>query len=439
MTERAERPDHELARIDIERLLVDVGHVGVLVVAADGPVEPVVERLARQAKVFGKIFDSADGVLQEVPRRSPVGIDLAVTLEAGIFADRRQRDVAGDIEVRSTGDLPEPIVAAQAIARGPVGKARVLGIEPLNVARYVDERTDRAADDRKGIDRLGGLGVTLVHPAAAGEGQAQSGRRLCVDRQASPGETLATQMVVTGRALLPGAALTRCTGQPDLYPVGEGAADISIDLKEVEPSIARVQPGAEILGRLGGDVVDQAARRVLAEDRTLRAFQNLDPLEIEGGAAGHDRVHDRYLVDVHADRGRCRQAVLEEADAAQRVGRGVSIVARDGQARDDPDQILRSHDVADGELGRADRADRHADIVEVLRALLRRHDDVGDPSVIGLGSGHVRCRRWCRVGGRRARRGGEGLRRGLGRRRLGGALRPAGRGAGDDRRRAGHG
>ncbi len=66
-------------------------------------------------------------------------------------------------------------------------------------------------------------------------------------------------------ALLPAAAIFVAYRQAGGQGVRERAAEEPLGVHFVEPAIGQIGPGLKSPGRLGGNVVDRAARRILAE------------------------------------------------------------------------------------------------------------------------------------------------------------------------------
>src|SRR3546814_5656730 len=111
--------------------------------------------------------------------------------------------------------------------------------------------------------------------------------------------------------------------------------------------------------RLVGDVVDRAAGGILAEQNALRTFQYLNTLHVQTDPdAGQRGEAERRLVDINANRRRCRQSGIEIADATQREHRGAECRPRIGQTRDGLGQILDAADTLLDELIATDRRDR---------------------------------------------------------------------------------
>src|SRR3546814_13546771 len=62
--------------------------------------------------------------------------------------------------------------------------------------------------------------------------------------------------------------------------VTDRAGDVALDDDRVIIAVARLERAAEVEPRLLGDDADDARRRILAEQRRLRAAQHLDPFDV---------------------------------------------------------------------------------------------------------------------------------------------------------------
>ena len=139
--------------------------------------------------------------------------------------------------------------------------------------------------------------------------------------------------------------------------------------------------------RLGSDIVDRAAGRVLAEQRALRPFQNLNPLKVERSVRAQDRERQRGLIKIDANRRIDAQRAFLEADAAQGKDRGVGRACRIGKAGDDRGDILKRTDPALLKCLATDRGNRQTNLIEVLVALVCGHHDL---VLVGFDGGALR-------------------------------------------------
>src|SRR3546814_3184820 len=102
----------------------------------------------------------------------------------------------------------------------------------------------------------------------------------------------------------------------------------------------------------------------------LRTFQYLNTLHVQTDPdAGQRGEAERRLVDINANRRRCRQSGIEIADATQREHRGAECRPRIGQTRDGLGQILDAADTLLDELIATDRRNREADLVDRFSAI----------------------------------------------------------------------
>src|SRR3546814_9907340 len=96
----------------------------------------------------------------------------------------------------------------------------------------------------------------------------------------------------------------------------------------------------------------------------LRTFQYLNTLHVQTDPDAWQRGEaERRLVDINANRRRCRQSGIEIADATQREHRGAECRPRIGQTRDGLGQIL---DAADTLLDELIRSEQHTSELQSL-------------------------------------------------------------------------
>ena len=385
-----------------------------------------------------------------------IALEGRVALEVPVAGQRCERDVVGHVEidpqrgrvegvvslgglavvvqaVREVDRFPSTIDAAREVrrcasgsvhARAPVGRAVVVGRERIGrhqrPFRDVGVARDQRAQlvhlvERPETEELRHLRIAAIEEPAHREECAERVARLPQERAAHVVELLVavlgvaaiaaailSPVVVRGQsrvgrvALLPRAGIEHAPCEPGAQRLGQRPAHEGGDVRRVEAAIAHVEASFELLARLVRDVVDRAAGRVLAEQRALRALQRFYALQIEARALRHDCELQRHFVEVDADRRAGSERGVLEADAADR---------EDGRAVVRDAVVEASHDLVElrgvghtefGELVARHGRDRHADLVEVLLALLRGHDDFFDATAGGLG---------CCLGCRRGRRG----------------------------------
>src|ERR1700731_4090702 len=92
--------------------------------------------------------------------------------------------------------------------------------------------------------------------------------------------------VVASLALLPGPAFLDASGKRSVERRGQGAADEAAEVIVVEPAVSVVKPGCECTGGFGGDEIDRPCGRVLSIEGSLRAFEDLDAIQIQQNALG---------------------------------------------------------------------------------------------------------------------------------------------------------
>ncbi|MNS42524.1 hypothetical protein D3C72_749040 [compost metagenome] len=139
------------------------------------------------------------------------------------------------------------------------------------------------------------------------------------------------------------------------------------------------QSGGQVFGRAFGDEADGAAGGVAAVEGALRSAQDLDPVDVEDQALGHDRDRIGDLVHIDADGGRVVRGVVLEADAAQaELGRAAAEGRLDLQVGRG---VLQLVDVGDALLDQAfaaEDAEGDAHVLGRLFAPLGGDDDLVD-------------------------------------------------------------
>src|SRR6185436_5456990 len=97
-------------------------------------------------------------------------------------------------------------------------------------------------------------------------------------------------LIVIDIALLPRALIFITDSDAHRKGRRQWTADESFGIDGVKTAIADIEAGLQSVGRLGGDIIDRAAGRVLAEESALRPLQHFDPLEVQNRAPGHRPV-----------------------------------------------------------------------------------------------------------------------------------------------------
>ncbi len=140
---------------------------------------------------------------------------------------------------------------------------------------------------------------------------------------------------------------------------------------------ARDDIGAELRLRLRGDDIDRAARRVLAEQRTLRSAQHLDTLDVDRRHHLPDRIRHVMAVQIEARAGRrqCDRTIVADTADVHRLD-VATIGRRERQIRHaladvcDVVDALRLHGIG------ADGRYRHRQVLEALLTAASRDDDL---------------------------------------------------------------
>ena len=130
--------------------------------------------------------------------------------------------------------------------------------------------------------------------------------------------------------------------------------------------------------------VERTSRRVLAEQRPLRAAQHFDPGDVAEAGKRLRLLQQRDVVDDHRDRRFDRGREGDRADTAQ-VDRivGGHRPGRDGQAWRQTGQVVDCLNVTIDQRVGGDRGDGDRHVLQILFALLRGDDDVLERAVIG--------------------------------------------------------
>src|SRR5205085_11408354 len=126
----------------------------------------------------------------------------------------------------------------------------------------------------------GFLAVRIIADDADGEGVAGLEQQLAADEEA-----IAVVDVAFGAAgrvdhmiVAVAAHIDAVETEGDLLAERAGNADLAANLVEI--AVGQVDMAAEVELRPGADDVDEAGRRVAAEQGALRAAQHLDPLDV---------------------------------------------------------------------------------------------------------------------------------------------------------------
>ena len=195
-----------------------------------------------------------------------------------------------------------------------------------------------------------------------------------------------------------------------------GGARRDFDLAGAITAIAGARIAAGLAG-LDGVELDDARRRVAAEERALRPAQHLDAVEVEDREALEDRVFEDDFVIDEADRLRGVEVEVGVAEAADIEARERTAVrAFDVEAGD------AARERADVGARRGDRiqriarqhADRDRHVLQAFLAALRGDDDVAKAAAL-FGGGNDRS---LLRGGGGGRGGGEGEAHGKGGRKM---------------------
>ncbi len=169
------------------------------------------------------------------------------------------------------------------------------------------------------------------------------------------------------------------TGEAGGKGVAQRAADPEVEVEGVVGPVRGAEVGVGLLRGLHGLELDDAGRRVAAEQRALRAAQHLDPVEVKQRDALDHRVLEHDLVEEHRHRLRRVEVEVGVAEAANVEAREGAAEGRlENQARHAAGQDLdvRSADREDLEVRGAQHRHRQRHVLHVLLALLRGDDDL---------------------------------------------------------------
>ena len=312
-----------------------------------------------------------------------VGAELLLERGPGEDATREKLRIRGEIflEIRIARHEAAHVAGAGEVAH--VAGHAVVALEELRAGiGRVDHARDVVAafvivlDDGDVLDAVG---------------------RLPADGAAERLDILLAEVAVVEQVLLIGAAMGIGAGKTNAERFADRKRDRAFQIRRLMIAVAALDIAVELLGGLGGLVEDRAAGRVAAEQRTLRALQDLDVLEIVERACTIFR--DRNVVGVDNDGWR-RVGIGVDALAADRIAELVRAAARpDDQARYRRLQVGVVEDGALLERRAADRRDRDRHLLDIFRHAAGGHDDFFHPVACRAFVGGLR-------GGLRPERGG---------------------------------
>ncbi len=193
------------------------------------------------------------------------------------------------------------------------------------------------------------------------------------------------------RVIHPVAAMLVEAGEAERPVLADRAADGALEIRRVVVAVA----GLEVATRLarGAHRVElhHAGRRVAAEQRALRAAEDLDHLQVERRKALQDRVLLHHVVVDQRDG-------LRRIEVEVRVAEATHVEAREGAAEGRLDQQARhaarqeAHVVAargeDVQLLVAERRHRHRDVLHVFDPALGRDHHRIERSALREGCRH---------------------------------------------------
>ncbi len=149
------------------------------------------------------------------------------------------------------------------------------------------------------------------------------------------------------------------------------------------------------LWREGGSaarVFDRAHRRVLAEERALRAAQYLDSLQVGEILIRHADVAEEHVIDDHADRRLHVVVAARLADAAQGHAGATRVRRRGGEARRALREIGHGEHGFPGEAVAAENGNWNRHILRTLGTIACGDHYFVERVLVVLGSGFLRIR-----------------------------------------------
>jgi len=175
---------------------------------------------------------------------------------------------------------------------------------------------------------------------------------------------------------LPRAALRRGAGKPEAHGVIHRARHIGFCIHAPKPSAFDHNPGGMLLARLRADDLDGAAGGVAAIERSLRAAQNFDALNVKQNTLGHHRDRIGDIVHIDADGRRVVGGVIAKADTAngktRLAGTELAFDFKVGRVIFETVHLARS---LRKQVGAGKHIERNADILRRLFAPLCGDDD----------------------------------------------------------------
>ena len=279
----------------------------------------------------------------------------------------------------------EAVVAIEIPSRIPVGipgvvagrGQRLEGIDTaLGFGNIGKQRGGRIGNLQRQPLELPRLGIGLVAPAVDAEQKGAALARLPQQLQPSTEHVIGPEFIAAGVTLLPFVGLGRAQRRPGREGLGESATDERFPFELVEAPIGAAHTGLELLGRLGGDIVDGTAGGVLAKQQPLWALEDFHPLQIEGGTLGEGTVGQGYLIHVDTHRRARPQGVIVEAHAPQGKQRRAVLAGGEGQAGADLHQIAGVPHADFRQLVPRCGGNGHPHFVDGLGSLLGGDDDL---------------------------------------------------------------
>ena len=363
----ADRAGHEERLGQDFVLVVEVEHAGLP--------EQLVAGFRGHAEFLRQLLEVIDAVARrrlerdEARTRRIAAVDVAEAriLSRFVGRDRGQRHRAREIPVeldRATELLGRLRVVVAFVERNDVT------IE-VRVQVAAARRQDVRAEDLRGA-----LVVAPVQVDERAEIFARLEQQLAADRKIL---VLAKRIVLPGEAVVdPVVAIQVEDREAARNRVAEAAACCGFEIQRADFADRCARVTVEVFARLDRVELDDAGRRVAAEQRALRAAQHFDALDVEQREALQDHVfHDHFVHDDgHGLRG--REVEVRIAEAAQvetrchAAVRGLGIEAR--HAAGQRANVFAALEYR-GEAVAGHRGDRNRYVFQAFFTALRRDAD----------------------------------------------------------------
>ena len=364
--------------------------VDVQTVQARRPVQGLVAAVQPQFKRLLRHVAAVEELENRV--RGRVRVFLVVLLQCRVIADGgevREAEVVRELR-RKPGGL-DARVARLVIAcreRAAVGQATRVATRAGAVEVLV--RAERAVVAVRIEGNCKRLPRARVHVLATGTAVQQQLAATDVLEQelAAHGPVIAV-LGVRGTAsdvVEQRVVVVRLEREAAIDAVPQLTVDRALDSGEVALPDRHVDVATGLVGGAAGHEIGETAGRVATEQRALGTAEHLDPVHVEHGEGQTRHLADVDVVDVDGRRTflMVREVILGHAADRQAERRG-SVGLGQHHGRHGLRDVTRGDGTELGQLLTGDRGQRDADVLRVLRALLRGDNDFFEPAGGGGG------------------------------------------------------